>query len=147
MLWLFLFEWMKYLKRVTAYEGKQFMGSALLIIYFFMVYTRCRVFIFKVVRKISGINFYHSTSASCTWKLNRPSKPEDLFFGQPITQTALPRCIAIDILLNRKKVDNFSPVASWIFLPILYLFIFSRMILMHNFYKYIYIILHILDHQ
>ena len=23
--------------------------------------------------------FYHSTSASCTWKLNRPSKPVDIF--------------------------------------------------------------------
>ena len=31
---------------------------------------------------------YHSTSDSCTWKLNRPSKPEDIFFGQSITQTA-----------------------------------------------------------
>ena len=58
---------------------------------------------------------YHSSSASCTWKLNRPSKPEDISFEQPITQTALPHCIAIDILWNRKKVDNFSPEASWIF--------------------------------
>ena len=61
-----------------------------------------------------GMDIYfflnHSTSASCTWKLNRPSKPEDLFFGQPITHTALPFCIAIDILWNRKKVVNFSPV-------------------------------------
>ena len=59
--------------------------------------------------------FNHSNSASFTWKLNRPSKPKDLFYGNPIIQTALPRCI--DILWNRKKVDNFSPVASWIFLP------------------------------
>ena len=37
------------------------------------------VYIYKLVRKLFGINiyiyFYHSSSASCTWKLNRPSKP------------------------------------------------------------------------
>ena len=37
---------------------------------------------------------------------------------QPITQAALPCCIAIEILWNRKKVDIFSLVVSWIFLPI-----------------------------
>ena len=39
----------------------------------------------------------------CIWKLNRPSKPVDIFFGHPLTQTALPCCIAIDILWNKKK--------------------------------------------
>ena len=39
---------------------------------------------------------YHSSSASCTWNLNRPSKPEDWSFTQVVTQIALPRCIAID---------------------------------------------------
>ena len=34
------------------------------------------------------------------------SKPGDVSFGQSITQTALPHCIVIDILQNRKK-DNY----------------------------------------
>ena len=82
----------------------------------FYKYTHWHLFFFKVVRKILGINklfFYHGTSASCIWELNRSSKPVDIFLGQPITQTALSRCMAIDILWNRKKEDSFSPVASW----------------------------------
>ena len=64
------------------------------------------------MRKILGINiFYHSFSASCTWKLNRPSKPEDVFFGQPIRQTALPCCITnifldFSFITNLKKSGN-----------------------------------------
>ena len=42
------------------------------------------------------------------WKLDWSSKHIDIFFGQPITQTAMPRCIAIDILWNRLKIDNFQ---------------------------------------
>ena len=42
--------------------------------------------------------------------------PDDLFFGQPITQTALPRCIAIDICNENLYIDcsemkeNFCPL-------------------------------------
>ena len=85
---------------------------------FFERYTRWHLFTFKAVRKIhiryKYKSVYRSSSASCTLKLNRPSKPVYFSFGQLITQTPLPRCIAINILWNRKKVDNFSPVASWI---------------------------------
>ena len=35
--------------------------------------------------------------------LKRGTPADDLYFGQPITQTALPFCIAIDILWNLKK--------------------------------------------
>ena len=47
-------------------------------------------FLRYIVRKILCINiFCRSSSASCTWKLNRPSKPVDVSFGQPITQTVV----------------------------------------------------------
>ena len=50
----------------------------IVLVFFLLVYTHCRLFIFKFVRKI----YIFLTSASCTWKSNRPSKPEDPFFGQ-----------------------------------------------------------------
>ena len=73
------------------------------------MYTRLRLFI-QVYGSIryKYIFFYHSSSASCTWKLNRPSKPEDCSFTQPVTQTALPRCIAIDILKQIKSRQFFT---------------------------------------
>ena len=36
-----------------------------------------------------------------------PSRPVDIFFGQPITQTALPRSIAIDILYLNHSIFSF----------------------------------------
>ena len=51
--------------------------------------------------------FYHSSSASCTWKLNSPSRPEDLSFTQPITQTALPFCMIFTYgwIFHMKQTD------------------------------------------
>ena len=65
-------------------------GLSMFRFVFLRRYTHWHLFTFKVVRKILGINkyiilFYHSSSASCTWKLKRPSRPGDVSFTQPWT--------------------------------------------------------------
>ena len=50
---------------------------------FFLCCTLYNHFYLFVFKKYTTIFFNHSTSASCAWKSNRPSKPDDLFFGQP----------------------------------------------------------------
>ena len=78
-------------------------------------YTRWHSFIFKVCSK-KDIRYIFFIMAL---QLHVLENCRLFFFWQPITQTALPRCIAIDILWNRWKVDNFLPVASWLFLLII----------------------------
>ena len=47
------------------------------------------------------IYFFLNDTPFYIYCLIRPSRPDDVFFGQPLTQTALPFCIAIEILCLR----------------------------------------------
>ena len=44
--------------------------------------------------------------------LKMPSKPVEVFWGQPLTQTAFPFCIAI-ISNNYHIYQNQEPLMSW----------------------------------
>ena len=62
------------------------------------------------------IFFYQSSLASCTWKLNRPSKPEDFSFTQVVFIQSLVHELVIYGLRSAVIIQS-SPIHCAVHLP------------------------------